>query len=209
MKTRTALSIVVAFALIVTAAGCQDGAKAIQRQQQYVLDVERPQSLPAVAEGADVLRVRRFTIATQFETYEMVYRRSDLVYESDFYNRWFAPPASLITDKTRQWISESGVFAHVLDSFSAADYNYILEGSVLALYGDYRQRENPSAIVHIQFTLIDEHRLRDSVVFQKKYRASAQIERPNASALVHGFNACLAEIFTSLETDLAALSDKQ
>ncbi|MBE0535511.1 MAG: membrane integrity-associated transporter subunit PqiC [Phycisphaerae bacterium] len=177
----------------------------MDRQQQFVLDAPRPAGPPKYTPAKGVLKVRRFAAASQYDTYEMVYRRSDLVYDSDFYNRFFASPTSLVAEKVRQWLSDSGVFAHVLDPFSGADFAYILEGNVLALYGDYRQKGRPQAVMAIQFTLIDEHRRRDSVLFQKDYHAVAPMEKEAASQLVLGFNACLADILLQLESDLAGI----
>lgn len=199
------LFLTVLFAALLLAWGCNDNARVIEKQRQYVIDAARPTSTPTATEGKGALKVRRFMIAGQYETCELVYRRSDLVYDSDFYNRYFAPPASLVAEKTRRWLSESGLFTHVLGSFSGADFDYVLEGNILALYGDYRQEDSPQAVMEIQFTLIDEHRVRDSVVFQKKYRALAAMEKESPVYLVEGFNACLADILTQLESDLAGL----
>ena len=203
---RQTLPAVLVFVVLLAACGCENNARAIERQQQYVFDVVRPMLRPMATNSRGVLKVRRFTIASQYETYELVYRRGDLLYESDFYHRYFAPPASLVAERTRQWLAASGIFSHVLDAFSGADFDYVLEGNVLALYGDYRRQDSPQAVLEIQFTLIDAHYTRDSVIIEKKFSALTVLSAQHAAQLVTGLNTCLADILTQLESDLAALT---
>ena len=126
LKQSAAASGFLMVALVCTA-GC-DNASIIEKQHQYMLDAPRVADGPQ-AQGKGVLKVRRFTVSSHFETQEFVYRKSNSEYASDFYNRFLAPPAAIITQEARQWLSESGVFADVIDSFSIADYDYMLEGA--------------------------------------------------------------------------------
>ncbi len=191
-------------AALVCVAGCDYNAKVIDKQHQYMLAARRVSAAPR-SPGKGVLKVRRFSISSPFETREFVYRKTNSEYASDFYNRFFAPPADLIAEETQQWLGASGVFANVIDSFSGADYDYMLEGDVKAVYGDYRRQSDPNAVMEIKFVLIDEHLTRDIVIFNMKYRSVQPTGDKTGPAMVEGFNACLAEILTNLEADLRRL----
>ncbi len=191
-------------AVLVCAAGCDNSARVIDKQHQYMLAARRVSAAPRPP-GKGVLKVRHFSISSPFETREFVYRKTNSEYASDFYSRFFAPPADLIAEETHQWLGASGVFANVIDSFSSADYDYMLEGDVETIYGDYRRQSDPNAVMEIKFVLIDEHLKRDVVIFNTKYRSVQPTGDKAGPALVEGFNACLTEILTNLEADLRRL----
>ncbi len=191
-----------ATAILVYVAGCTQNARIVQNQ--YRLDVARV-SDESQTRGQGVLKVRHFAISTPFETHEFVYRKAKSRYVSDFYNRFLSPPAGLITGETRQWLSESGVFANVVGTFSGVDYDYMLEGDIGAVYGDHRSETEPNAVMEIEFALIDEHLKKDAIVFSRKYRSVQPIDDKSGSSLAEGLNACLAEILTNLEADLRRL----
>ena len=189
-------------AMLVYFAGCTQNARLIQNQ--YILDVARVSEEPQTP-GEGVLKIRHFAISGPFETHEFIYRKAESRYVSDFYNGFLSPPAGLVTGEARQWLSESGVFANVVDRFSSVDYDYMLEGSIQAVYGDYRSKTEPNAVMEIEFILIDEHLRKDAIVFSRKYRSVRPIDDENASLLAEGLNACLVEILTNLEADLRRL----
>jgi len=192
----------VAMTLVVYVAGCNQNSRIMQNQ--YLLEATGISGEPKTP-GQGVLKIRYFSISSPFETHEFVYRKDKSRYVSDFYNRFLSPPAYLITDQTRLWLSQSGVFANVVDAYSSADYDYTLEGDIQAVYGDHRSPTEPNAVMEIEFFLIDEHAKRDVIIFSRKYRSVQPTKDHSAAALVEGFNACLADILTGLEADLRRL----
>ncbi len=191
-------------AVLVCVAGCDYNARVIDKQHEYILAARRVSAAPR-SPGKGVLKVRRFSLSSPFETHEFVYRKTNLEYTSDYYNRFFAPPADLIAEETHRWLGASGVFANVIESFSSADYDFMLEGDVKAVYGDSRGQSDPNAVMEIKFLLIDQHLKRDAIIFSTEYRSVQPTGDDTAPALVEGFNACLAEILTNLEADLRRL----
>ena len=191
-----------ATAVLAYVAGCTQNSRLIQ--DHYRVDVTRVPDEPQI-QGEGVLKVRHFAISSLFETREFVYRKDKSRYVSDFYHKFLSPPAGLIAEETRQWLSESGVFANVVGTFSSVDYDYMLEGDIGAVYGDHHSETGPNAVMEIEFILIDEHLKKDIIIFSRKYRSVQPIDKISASSLVEGFNACLAEILTNLEADLRRL----
>jgi Protein of unknown function (DUF330). len=148
------------------------------------------------------LGISRFKISPSFDGREFIYRTGDLGYESDFYNQFFRAPESLITEEVRKWLSQSGLFKYVVDSTSNVEPNYILEGNVNDLYGDFRTSNTPKAVLEIQFFLIDETSTNPEIIFQNNYRREVVLSVSSPEALVNGWNEALQQILTALEEDL-------
>jgi cholesterol transport system auxiliary component len=182
-------------------AGCIHTEKAYPIKRQYVLDVTRNSPTPASPEAKSV-KVRRFLVSSRFEGGELVYRTSDVTYESDFYNEFFTHPALMITEEVRRWLDASGVFGHVVDAATSIEAAYRLEGVVSSLHGDYRDRNAPRAVLEVQFLLVDAAGPKESVVFRKTYTAVSPVASRGPAELVGGLGASLAQVLTAFEQDL-------
>ncbi len=79
---------------------------------------------------------------------------------------------------------------------------HILEGNVIALYGDYSQKNSPKAVLEIQFFLIDNTSTSSEMIFQNNYRREVALNSSLPEALVKGWNEALQQILTDLEEDL-------
>jgi cholesterol transport system auxiliary component len=178
--------------------------KSYPERRYYVFDISRPEEAFSPPHDA-VLSVRRFRVSPRYEGKGFVYRDGDLSYQSDFYNEFLISPGSLLTEEVRQWLVSSDLFQHVVDSSSHMEAAYFLEGNVTALYGDYREVASPTAVLDIQFFLINDVSARSEVVFQKEYREAVSLDGPSAKALVNGWNTALRQILTALEQDLRAV----
>lgn len=188
-------------ACLVTFAGC--GNRQTYDKKYFILNaVRRGES---TGTGADsVLEVRRFTIDSAFAGKGLVYRTGEFEYKSDFYNEFLVSPAAMITDKTRNWLSESGLFKTVLDVGTAIDATHTLEGNATKMCGDFRDRSSPAAKMEIRIFLLKTEAGGESVpVFGQTYRAGVSIESEGPEHLVEALDKCLEEILSKLEKDLA------
>ena len=123
--------------------GC--GPKRIAyNQRNFVLGT--PRNRPQQKTSKDViLDVKNFGIDTTFSTKSLVYRKGQSEYETDFYNQFLVKPDDMITEKTRSWLAESGLFKWVLEPGSYTDATHMLEGNIIALYADFRDKSSPKA----------------------------------------------------------------
>ncbi len=187
--------------LFLTLTGCATLEKNYPERNYYILNVSnKDQNSPPVL--GTVLEVRRFEISPSFASREFVYRNGDLSYESDFYNQFFRTPASLITEEVHKWLSESGQFKYVVDSSNNVEPNYVLEGNVSELYGDFRATNEPKAVLGIQFFLTEETSTNPKIVFENNYRREVVLSSNSAQDLVKGWNEALGQILTALAGDL-------
>ena len=197
-KTLAAISVL--FALL--AAGCTVAPeKGYPVKRQYVLQVKRDSGLVADS-AAPGLRVRLFRASSPFSGTQLVYRRGDVTFETDFYNEFLAPPASMITAQVRQWLGSGNVFGGVVDVGSLVNTRYLLEGNIIALHGDYSDGDKRAAVLEIQFFLIDDSGNKSAITFHKTYRETAALASGGPATLIKGFNTCLEEMLKSLEADL-------
>ena len=187
-------------ASVLTIAGC--GPKSYEKQH-YILDTQR-KHLTVTGDKSNVAEVRRFTAASAFSSKSLVYRTSQFKYESDFYNEFLVSPSEMITEKTRNWLSESGLFGRVLEPGSAADPTHVIQGNIIALYGDFRDKSAPKAVMEARIFLSETETPSESgIVFGKTYKSSIGVESKDPENLVAAFDRCLVEILTSFEKDLA------
>ncbi len=192
-------SVIVLVCLIVVS-GC--GSRQAYDKKYYILNAAR-QAEPIRTETGSILEVRRFTIDSAFGGKGLVYRTGEFEYESDFYSEFLASPAAMITDKTRNWLSQSGLFRAVLDVGSQVDPTHVIEGNITALYGDFRDKSSPKAAIEIRIFLLRAEAGGASVpVFGKKYQSAVGIESKGSEDLVKAFDKCVEDILSSLETDL-------
>jgi cholesterol transport system auxiliary component len=188
----------VASAMVI--AGCS--AKSYEKQQ-YLLDAQRAPSTVA-GEHKNIVEVRRFTVDPAFSTKGLTYRKGQFEYESDFYNEFLIAPGEMVTEKVRNWLSASGLSRRVLDPGSYVDPTYVLEGNIIAIYGDFRAKSSPKAVMEIRVFLLDMKTAADpAIVFGKTYKSSVGIESEGPAGIVSALDRCLVEILTGLEKDLA------
>ncbi len=168
----------------------------------YILDAAR-RAAPAETESEIVLDVQNFTTDSAFASKKLVYRKTEFEYESDFYDEFVISPAVMLTEKTRNWLANSGLFARVLDPGSYTKPTHTLRANITALYIDTRDKKSPTAVMQIRFFLISEQPAEESISLAETYNASVDAEAKTAEAFVQGFNLCLEQILTDLEQDLS------
>ncbi len=173
-------------------------------KRQFVLEAARPAQPPGQTRDI-VLAVRSFTIDPAYSSRGLVYRKGESQYESDFYHEYLIAPQDLITSQTRNWLAQSGLFKTVLEPGSLLQATYVLEGNVLALYGDLRGQDLPQAVLQIRFFLLAAKESKFQIVFTRAYQASQQAQQKTADALVAALDQCLAQILSELEKDLGTV----
>ena len=178
--------------------GC--GPKRIAyNQRNFVLETSRNNPQQKISKNV-ILNVQNFSIDIAFSSKSLVYRKGQSEYETDFYNQFLINPDDMITEKTRSWLSESGLFKWVLDPGSYTDATHVLEGNITALYGDFRDDSSPKASMKIRVFLV---KLPEkAVVFTNTYESLSEFKDSTAESLIEAFGLCLTNILSDLEKDL-------
>lgn len=171
-------------------------------KQQFLINAQRI-ATPWNNENKNIIEVRRFTIDPAYNTNQLIYRVGQFKYESDFYNEFLVSPAVMITEKVRNWLSASGLSRMILEPGSYVEPTHIIEGNIVALYGDFRDMSSPEAVMEIRIFLLETRAgMEPNILFGNTYKSSVKLESKGPQGLVAGFDKCLENILTNLETDL-------
>jgi ABC-type uncharacterized transport system auxiliary subunit len=188
-------------ALLLLSTGCVGALKSDYPERRYYTLAAEREGKAAAPTGNAVLRIRRFTASKTSEGNELVTRLSASEYETDFYSQFFAPPAQQLTEQAQRWLAGSGLFAAVVGTGSSLPETHVLEGNVIALYADGREKSHV-ATLELQFMLLRVSSDPTAVLLQKTYQAQ-EPRRDGAAQAVEGWNAGLRKILAELEADLA------
>jgi len=193
------------FISFLTTLGCAKLDKSYPERRYYVFNVV-PETNSYTPNNLSVLEIHRFRVSPAYQGNQFVYRISSDGYESDFYNQFFKSPSSLVTQVVYKWVSKSSPFEYVVEAPSEVTPDFILDGVVNAIYGDYSVSGSPKAILRIQIFLLKEVGAKREIVFSKTYREETDISSKSPTALMNGWNAALKAILTDLGSDLRKLN---
>lgn len=149
-----------------------------------------------------VLALRKLRIAAPFDNRQLVYRTGDFSYVNDPYAAFLELPEEVLIAPVRAGLCRQGDFSNVIGTGSALKPGTSLEINVSELYGDFRQPENPKAVLTMQFLFFEAtNGVPLKLLFQKEYSRSTPIGKPNAPALMKGWNQALTEILAEAVSD--------
>jgi cholesterol transport system auxiliary component len=189
--------------LSVLLCGCVSLDRSYPEKHYFVLEINRDvkpldDPLNGIVEVADI------RISPRYEGQSFIYRISDGGYESDFYNQFLIPPTALVTEEVRRGLAQSGISQYVIDSSNQIQPTYRLDGTVNAIYGDFRNATAARAVLEMEFFLTKPAPGATQVLMAKRYSKSVPLTDRTPEALVKGWNEALKEILRSLVTDLKA-----
>ena len=172
-------------------------------KQTYLLQATAPTQVASSPRPA-ILKVGSISVAAPFRGKSLVYREGDLKYESDFYNEYFVSPSAMLTEGAATWLAAAGIFKEVLPASANADGNFVLEGFVSELYGDYRDEAKPAAVLTGKFFLIDNRFLSGVPVWQTELKQRVPLSTRSPDALAAGLNTAWSAMLADLSREVAA-----
>lgn len=202
MKVKDNLWLAV-WALLVLASGCVSVEKSYPDKRYFVFESNHAGNA-ADAKANGVLLVSSLRVSPRYESRSFVYRRSESSYESDFYNQFLVSPGAQLTEEVRRALGQAQVAQYVLGASSQSEPTHVLEGTVDALYGDFRDLSSPKAVLEMEFFLSKESSTRAEIITRKRYTKSVAVNGRTPEALVKGWNDGLSEILAALVADLRA-----
>lgn len=166
--------------------------------QDYALKLPAPSAGPAGARGITVMP---FTAAPPASGQMLLYRTGDFRYESDFYNRFLAPPPQVLTGELRQWLAGSKAGA-VRDPGSPLASDLIVQPRLHELYADYRDVGNPRAVVAMDIVLIGRTDSGDRQLFRRIYRREVPMKGVSPADAVEAWGKGAGWIFSEFTGDM-------
>jgi cholesterol transport system auxiliary component len=201
---RVALTIGIAMGVVLTLAACAIG-KPLQRPTTYIVDPPMTETRPAAARRPDTLRMGNVRVAAAYRGNALVYRMDEVQYTSDPYHAFKAEPGAMLGNRMAEWLDHAGPFETVAQPGSAQPAAYVLEATVIELYGDFREGRSPAAVLAVQFALIDQAGVRPQLLYERTIASRVELPHASPDALVRGYGEALAEILSQLIPDLGAV----
>ncbi|MCB1191885.1 MAG: hypothetical protein KDK90_15675 [Leptospiraceae bacterium] len=190
--------------IVLFAFNCISLKKEFPEKKFYIIEPDKTKIVKR-ANKIDKLKINKLKISPFFEGKELVYRKNDVNYETDFYNEFLIYPASNITEQVITWLISSGFAKYSINRAAGLDSTYILDGNINLLYGDFKS-EKPKAILEIEFYLFDHS---SNVLFKKLYHTETELEKKEPAYLIKGWNLGLTKIILNLEDDLRKVTLKK
>ena len=191
--------------LVAGLSSCLKFDKPSPDKNYFALSVSR--SGPAAKQPLlSTLRVQRFLVSPRYNNRAFVYRSGDLNYESDFYNAFFLQPGVMFSEETARWLDQTGIFQQVMLSSTQVAAEYVLEGYVDALYGDYRDDRVPKAVLSMTLSIVNDRAVPPKMVIRKQYSREIPLTLQNPDILAKGWNEGLKHILTQFENVLKNIS---
>jgi cholesterol transport system auxiliary component len=185
--------------------GCVSLERSSPERHYFVIELPQSAALSQTT-SALVLSVGNMRISPRYADRSFVYRTSDTSFESDFYNQFLASPDTMISEELRKGLAASRQFKYVLGPADAQQPDYVLEGSVNALYGDFRKPGQPAAVLELEFFLYNDNANNSGLVAQKRYLKAMPMNERSPEALVKGWDEALQEIIAALAADLNSMN---
>jgi len=194
-------SVVLAISVVVAslATGCLSRPVLVKQSFAFT-----PQLVVSNAPAASdrVLGVRRLNVAAPFDGASLVYRTGEFSYEHDHYAEFLVSPAESLLVPIREYVRRNGPFHAVSEPGSALKPNVLLEISVNQLYGDFRQSNEPAAVLGIRFLFFDAPSgVPKNVLFEGSYSRRIPLQTRTAAALMAGWDQALDQVLSNAVAD--------
>ena len=198
---RRALAALVPLALAPLLPGCSlSRPQPVKRR--FLLEPPMPAAGPRTQPFT--LRIGTVGVGAPYRDRAMVFRATELKYESDFYHEFFVAPSAMIAEATARALVASRAFARVIPPGIAGDEgDLMLEGFVDALYADGRVAGKAEAEVGVSYFLT-RVAFPGGVVWSRSYRERVPIAGTQPEAVADAMSEALGRILAALARDIAA-----
>lgn len=168
--------------------------------ESYKFDLPKPK---AGVPGDRSIAVLPFTAAPTANGQMFLYRSGEMSYERDYYNRFLAPPAQLLTVELRRWLSRSRV-GPVREPGAPMPSDLSVQPRLTELYADYRDVSHPRAVAAMVVSVVAREPSGNRPLFERTYRRDVPMNGVSPVAAVKGWSGAVAGIFGEFTRDLRA-----
>jgi uncharacterized lipoprotein YmbA len=180
--------------------GCLSKQPIVPQSFSFIAPSGTSDGSPALA---GVLRVRRVVVAAPFDGQALTYRTGEYSFERDPYAQFLVPPADSLSAALDACFRKAGGSEEIAEPGSLLRANTTVEVYVDKLYGDFRNPDEPKAVLAIRFVFLNATRGSPAgSLLDHEYLREIPLAARTAAALVAGWNDALRQIVAAAVADL-------
>lgn len=181
---------------------CANSGKPRYEVENYLLDYPAP-TFENKVQLDTTIRIYRFTIASAYNTQNMIFRTDDYALDFFNYNRWAVNPADMTADTLLRDMQASGLFHAVFSRYTVDETRFLLQGGI----NDFFLRIGKSgkvAVISMEITLKDSLRQEATkrIIFQKKYSREELLTDPSPNGYCQAMSKALMNLSQQITTDV-------
>lgn len=149
--------------------GCAGSGKPKYEIESYLLNYSAP-AWDKPSKLNTSVKFNRFSIATAYNSANMIFRKDSYSLDTFNYSRWAVNPADMIADSLLRDMRESGFFRAVFSRQETDEGRFLISGGIEEFYLRM-DKSNKTAVISITVLLQDtrEKETGKRILFQKKY----------------------------------------
>lgn len=182
--------------------GCANNGKPRYEVENYLLDYPAP-TFENKVQLDTIIKVHRFTIASAYNTQNMIFRTDDYTLDFFNYNRWAVNPADMTADILLRDMQASGLFRAVFSRYTVEETRFLLQGGINDFF--LRIGKNGKvAVISMEITLKDSLRQEATkrIVFQKKYSREESLTDQSPHGYCQAMSKALKNLSQQITTDV-------
>ena len=159
--------------------------------KQYLLEIPAAPRKEKTSYVCSVFADRTVAIAP-FDQLDFLYRIKSNRYLIDYYHGFFTLPEEQLDEILRAYLKIYGHFGLDVTKFATSQNR--LEVKLTELYADYRNHDNPQAVVAMRFILTKLVGNKTVVLVDKLLRSNITLKAKNTESLLQGWNEGIKDI---------------
>ncbi|MFA5323029.1 MAG: ABC-type transport auxiliary lipoprotein family protein [Smithella sp.] len=195
--------IIVVFSLLI--AGCAGSGKPPYAVEKYLLNY------PASSRGSlgkldTSIKFNRFSIATAYNSVNMIFSDDPYSFDSFNYSRWAVNPADMIADGLLRDFRESGLFQAIFSRYESDEGRFVISGSVEEFFMRI-EKGDKKAVVSMVVSLKDtrQQEADKRIIFQKKYVREEPLQESSPKGYCQAASQSMRIISEQIANDVYAV----
>jgi ABC-type uncharacterized transport system auxiliary subunit len=182
--------------------GCANSGKPRYEVENYLLDYPAP-TFENKVKLDTTIRFSRFTIASAYNTQNMIFRTDNYTLDFFNYNRWAVNPADMTADTLLRDMQASGLFRAVFSRYTVEETRFLLQGGINDFFLRI-EKNGKVAVISMEITLKDSLRQEATkrIVFQKKYSREEALTDQSPHGYCQAMSKALKNISQQITTDV-------
>ena len=184
------LQLMLSCLLCLMLAGCIS-SKYVERKQ-YLFDTQKEAVNKTAKTYSCSVFIDHVAAEPPFDQLDFLYRIKSGQYLVDYYHGFFVPPTEQLDSILGTYLDISGKFN--VDVTELPTSKNKLKVKLIELYADYRDRDNPRAIITLNFLLTKLVDDKTVVLLDKALRSSVVLKEKNTDSLLRAWNVGIQDI---------------